>query len=460
MRNSSLTLNVTPRHNVVGLESTTVTTQVCATLQARELPDDVQRASVDIMIALDVSGSMSGDKLDLCKTTLEILLRQLTSEDSFGLVSFSGTAVLEIPAMRLTDSARKVAFSKIKLLRTRSSTNLSAAIGLAAQELYAMPQRNEVQSIFLLTDGEANNGITSVDGLHELTKICLASRKGTPTTMHCFGYGQGHNDALLRMLSSVTPGGTYNFVENDSAVAPAFGDALGGILSVVAQNAVLNITVPAAAREAGVKILAAYHENTIQIDDWNYKVTIGDFYAEESRDILFLVALSKSDLTIPHVQVSVSYSDTIEKALVVSPLQGCHIARPSSADMSVSNDNVEVQWLRIYSVQQMERANELSSRGKLKEARAEIAQAMEMIQNCGKDLQANPIVMQLVGDLNDTRRGLVSSTTYADFGASRLSSRAQSHQYQRSTFVEVGTANVYRSTKKASMARTFKNLTL
>lgn len=61
------------------MRSSEFVSQICATVKASELPagDEFARASVDIVVALDVSGSMRVEKLDLCKMTLNLLLREL-----------------------------------------------------------------------------------------------------------------------------------------------------------------------------------------------------------------------------------------------------------------------------------------------------------------------------------------------------------------------------------------------
>lgn len=86
----ALKLSVTPRHAVIG----TGNSQVCVTVTARDpldVNDEDCRAPVDIVVALDNSDSMRGDKLDLCKKSLELTLRSLRSDDRFGLVSFPTT---------------------------------------------------------------------------------------------------------------------------------------------------------------------------------------------------------------------------------------------------------------------------------------------------------------------------------------------------------------------------------
>jgi len=55
----TLEFSVTPHRKTIGIRSSEVITQICATIKACELPLGVHtRAPVDIVVALDVSGSM------------------------------------------------------------------------------------------------------------------------------------------------------------------------------------------------------------------------------------------------------------------------------------------------------------------------------------------------------------------------------------------------------------------
>jgi Mg-chelatase subunit ChlD len=109
--NAALDFVVTPRHVIVGMESNMATTQACVTITACEIPDDDdKRAPVDIVVALDVSTSMYGKKLELCKRTLEMLLRILSSKDQFALISYGSNATVEIPARNMTNENKEMAF--------------------------------------------------------------------------------------------------------------------------------------------------------------------------------------------------------------------------------------------------------------------------------------------------------------------------------------------------------------
>jgi secreted protein with Ig-like and vWFA domain len=113
------------------------------------------------------------DKLDLYKPTLNLLLRVLLPQDQFGLISYSIDAQLEIPARRMTPDNKQAALRKLLALTTRGCTNVSVAVGLAAQEMRAIEMPNDVRSIFRLTDGRTNAGLTGRNNLVKLTRNCL-----------------------------------------------------------------------------------------------------------------------------------------------------------------------------------------------------------------------------------------------------------------------------------------------
>uniref|UniRef100_A0A7R9WEV9 VWFA domain-containing protein n=2 Tax=Pseudictyota dubia TaxID=2749911 RepID=A0A7R9WEV9_9STRA len=403
---------------------------------------------------------MSGSKLELCKATLELLLRELRSCDRFGLITFSDDARLDIPTRKLTAEGKQAALDKIKRLRTRGCTNISGGIGMAIQDIKSVESPNEVRSVLLLTDGLANRGISDSQGIVDLTKGCLQQIEGNaPIVIHTFGYGSDHNAKLLRDITQSIQGGSYYFVEKDSEVASAFGDALGGILSVVAQNATVTIKIPPEAALLGVDIIDVHHEHKSKQPDGSYKVNLGDFYAEESRDVLFEVTLasgSKGNEPFPHAQCSISYLDTIQKCLVDGDTATASIARPSGSEISASNLHIAVQWLRIRATMAMKEADILSRDGNLELARSKIRECLEEIRTeTTEGAQSDPLIIQLIGDLNDSLAGLSSRSVYAESGEMFMQNKWMSHAAQRCAESTFTTGNTYRGSRKMAKAKKF-----
>mmetsp|Transcript_42093 Transcript_42093/g.49180 ORF Transcript_42093/g.49180 Transcript_42093/m.49180 type:complete len:498 (+) Transcript_42093:49-1542(+) len=471
---NALVLSVAPKYKHIGVESALTTTQACVTVKARELPEDDSehaRAPVDIVVALDVSGSMRGNKLKLCKLTLKMLLRTLNSKDKFGLVSYASDARVDIPVQSMSPKNKENSLKAIEGLTDRGCTNISAAIGLASQEIKTIMNPNEVQTIFLLTDGLANEGICDDDGLVELTRNCLTAKnkltvpdakyEASPITMHTFGYGSDHNANLLQQISEATHGGSYYFVESDSAVGSAFGDALGGVLSVVAQNVV--ITIKSCENN---QISKVFHDRSILREDGSYTVDMGDFYSEETRDCLFEFCLiipsegGVSNNPMPHAYISMAYTDTIQKIPIVTngtPIV-CSINRPSGGEISTPDHYIKTQWLRITAVEEMKVAETLARERNYEGARKRMSEWKTMAkQECKEDntLTRDPTVNQLFEDMNMCEDEFECDNTYRKKGAQSIHVRIQSHHNQRCAESSASNSSAYRTATKAKFSNKF-----
>jgi len=466
---SAIRVKITPKHDTIGLDDPHTSTEFCATMTARDLPedDDFARAAVDIVVALDVSGSMSGRKLELCKDTLSLLLRELGTQDRFGLVVFGDEAKLEIPTSKLTKASKSAALSKIKALRTSGCTNISGGIGLAAQELQAVESPHEVRTIFLLTDGHANRGISDKDGIVSLAKGCLgATNERREISIHCFGYGVDHDREMLGDISKATEGGSYYFVDKDSDVSSAFGDALGGVLSVVAQNTSITVRVSEEALALGVTILDVKHDKAVKQADGSFVVPVGDFYAEESRDVILETTLPvrrdsdtniNSNVNLPLVSVHLSYLDTINKKLVTNVEVLGSIARPDGNIVSKTNQYVALQCIRIKTTKVISEAEAIAEQGNLVEARSTIQAFVKEVQAEAELLEVttDPLITQLLSELNIMLSGLASHESYGSVGAKYMQTRGAQYTMQRCFESSDIAPNMYRSSKKSAMVDKF-----
>lgn len=250
-------------------------------------------------------------------------------------------------------------------------------------------------------------------------------------------------------------------MESDSNVASAFGDALGGILSVVAQNVVLTISVPAEARALGAKLVDVHHDNKEKQSDGSFKVSLGDFYSEESRDVLCEVVLAKppselgslDDFVVSHVSVSMSFLDTIHKTLSKAGPALCSISRPKGSEVSAPNKHVVVQWLRVQASQAMKEADALAKVGNLADARGKINNMLGQLKEAKR---SDELIAQIVSDLNGVLAGLATHSTYENFGAGVVAQKYQSHTMQRCTESSHVSGSTYRSKRKATKASFFQ----
>jgi Ca-activated chloride channel family protein len=155
----------------------------------------------DVVAVLDVSGSMSGDKLDQAKAALAQLLGGLHRGDRFRVVTF-GSGVRRYGAGwtdATTDSVR-AAQDWVRRLDTGGGTNIAGALTEALAE---RPREGALGVVVFLTDGLPTVGETDPEHLAD-----QAERSRGPFRVFAFGIGYDVNTYLLDRLTDRARGVT------------------------------------------------------------------------------------------------------------------------------------------------------------------------------------------------------------------------------------------------------------
>jgi Ca-activated chloride channel family protein len=128
----------------------------------------LNRKRADIMLVVDTSGSMEGDKLELVKAGLDTFLLRILPEDRVGLITFDSTARVATPLAPLSEN-RIALQSAIGDMRARGKTAVFDALELARQELDALPpaEDDRIRAIVLLSDGADNSSASSLDEVRQ-----------------------------------------------------------------------------------------------------------------------------------------------------------------------------------------------------------------------------------------------------------------------------------------------------
>ena len=145
-------------------------------------------------------------------------------------------------------------------------------------------EEDAVRSVFVFTDGQANEGVTDEAKLVSMVRKMVDGKRRV--RVYTFGFGDDHSEELLSKLAEAGSG-SYYFIEKEDNIATAFADALGGLLSVAAQNLQLTF-VPA----PGVVVDEVHTSFTTSQESGGARsVRIGDLLSEESKDTLIDVRL-------------------------------------------------------------------------------------------------------------------------------------------------------------------------
>ena len=244
-----------------------------------EAPENGDRVPLNLSLVLDRSGSMSGEKLEAARRAAAMLTRRLSPRDTVSVVAFDDA--VDVVALPATGEAQEQLPRLIESIQSGGSTNLSGG-WLRGRDLVADNLRDGgVNRVLLLTDGQANQGITDPK---KLTGLCKQGvKKGVSTTT--IGFGEGYDEDLLKAMADAGGGGTYSIEKVDQA-SGVFEEELEGLLSIVAQN--VRVTVRPGAHADAVNVLHQYPSHA-QGDVLTLEV--GDLYAREPRRILMAILL-------------------------------------------------------------------------------------------------------------------------------------------------------------------------
>jgi Ca-activated chloride channel homolog len=159
-----------------------------------------QVAARDIVLVMDVSGSMEGEKIEQAKAAATYVLDHLRDQDRFAIVAFSRFVETFAPEMRsATEAAAGIAY--VQDLESGGDTNISGAL----ERGLGLLDGERPGTVIFLTDGLPTSGIEDPDGILQVAEGAAPDR----TQLFAFGVGYDVDTVLLDSLSSAFVGSSH-----------------------------------------------------------------------------------------------------------------------------------------------------------------------------------------------------------------------------------------------------------
>ena len=192
--------------------------------------------ATNFVFLIDVSGSMTSyGKLDLVKSSLNLLVDNMREKDRIALVVYAGSAGLVLGST--SGKYKGEIKTAIGALRSGGSTAGGAGIQLAykvAKENFIYTGNNRV---ILATDGDFNIGVSS-EG--DLVRMIEEKRKEN-IFLSVLGYGMGnYKDNKMQKLAD-SGNGNHAYIDNLEEAKKTLVDEFGGTLFTIAKDVKIQI---------------------------------------------------------------------------------------------------------------------------------------------------------------------------------------------------------------------------
>ena len=207
-----------------------------------DTPDPVIQIRKDVILVVDVSGSMTTVIAQVRQTVLHLGL-SLTPQDRIAIITFGshGNVLLPLSHVPPRDQYEAIC-SEIKI---EGSTNMTEGLDLGfAQALGTIDEpdhlRGDLAVMMLLSDGIPDRGAPQV--LQHASALAATVPPRLPLVFHSFGYTAGHDAVLLERLTRLGSNGfgLYYYLQSKEDVPAAIGDCLGAMQSLILGSLLLS----------------------------------------------------------------------------------------------------------------------------------------------------------------------------------------------------------------------------
>ena len=190
--------------------------------QAKALP-------TDLVVVLDRSGSMQGQPLETAKAAIRDLVDRLGPDDRFALVSYADDARIDRALAGAGDQRARFA-ARLDAMLARGGTAMSAGLDAAHRLVRASSHAGRTPRVIVLSDGHANQGDATPEGLHRRAARALEGEY----VLSAVGIGGGFDETVMSSLADAGTGNFY-YLPDLGRLAGIFADEFASARETVAR---------------------------------------------------------------------------------------------------------------------------------------------------------------------------------------------------------------------------------
>ncbi|MFA7482328.1 MAG: VWA domain-containing protein [Vulcanimicrobiota bacterium] len=266
-------------------------------LLVKVMPPIVKRTDrppMNVALAIDRSGSMTGPPLMQARAAAKMLVDQMGPEDQLSVISFDDVARVVVPRVAVIDKEKIKA--RIDTIVEGGGTNLHQGWLEACNQLGRVGRKSVISRVIVLSDGQTNVGLVCLDSI--CGQVVDWERRGVGTST--IGLGIHYNEVLLSKMSGAG-GGNFFHASSPEQLEPFFQTELYGLSLTYGSQAGLRLETL-----SGAQALRLYNpmenrqDGTLRLTDLVYGVP---------KDVVFELSVPEMPTPRDLVRVVLNYTD-------------------------------------------------------------------------------------------------------------------------------------------------------
>ena len=168
--------------------------------EVEDSPKETERLPLNLSLVIDRSGSMNGEPLEEAKKCASMLVDRMSEKDRLSVVTYESHAEVLVTSQPVSHKSRLK--SQIRGITTGGMTALYDGWSLGAEEVAKNSNDNFISRVLLLSDGQANRGLTDDD---VIASHCRTMAEAGVTTS-TYGLSEHFNENLMAGMASAGQG--------------------------------------------------------------------------------------------------------------------------------------------------------------------------------------------------------------------------------------------------------------
>ena len=411
-------------------------------------PELQTRIPTDIVVVIDVSGSMDSEAtsgtngsersgltlLDITKHALKTIINTLDEHDRLAIVSFATNAKVVCNLTHMNSTGKAIATSLVEQMKTEGTTNLWDGVvkGMDILKNRQLTDSSIVNnsSVLVLTDGQPSE-IPPRGHIAMLKRYRDLNGGNLPGSINTFGFGYNLDSKLLQEFA-LEGNGMYCFIPDCSFVGTAFVNAMANIIVTTAIKSVLSIE-----SDENIHIIRddENNESGHSVNTWGHSVSIGSIQSGQTIDVIKTIEVP-INFDITNIKVNLRYyacGTTFNDASV-------SIDHDIIED-TIDDDEIEYHHIRTGTVNAINQVMDIMRRG---ETHPKLIEAQQVIENFIANIKDSLVItdsdsslfkqysMKVLEDLEgQITQALSRLEWYTKWGKHYLPSLARAHDLQQ-----------------------------